>query len=101
MNATRELLRDWFGREGLKPEDVEIFHRCCDELEQAIKADTQEECRVSTESELRVRERDQAIALLDKVQEDHGILIGLWLHRNPDKYPDLSACINKIALGGN
>ena len=53
---------------------------------------------VRAELELRIKERDQAIALLDKIQEEHGILIGLWLHRNPDKFPDLSNHINKIAL---
>jgi hypothetical protein len=57
--------------------------------------------KLTAENELRTKERDQAIELLEKIQEEHGILIGFWLHRNPDKFPDLSAHINKIALEDN
>lgn len=56
--------------------------------------------RLKAELELRTKERDQAIAYLEKVEQEHGILIGLWLFRNPDKYPDLSRHVAHLAGRG-
>ena len=73
MDAVRTLLRDWLGREGLGPNEVIIFHRCCDELEAAIKADTSEECRIQAENERLTRVVEQATKYMS-IEDDEIVI---------------------------
>lgn len=107
MDNLRALRHEWFGREGLKPEEVEIFHRCCDELEQAIKADTSNEVaqtariaqleaeieRLKAELELTRKVRDQATKEMEIKYDTIWIYNGSeWvLIGSKTKTPDLYA----------
>jgi len=104
MDAVRTLLRDWLGREGLYPNEVIIFHRCCDELEAAIQADTPEECRIQAENERLLRVVGQVKHRL-RVEGNSIVVAGIVIqgrrvhcgHKDSD--PDLYAQLKGVDRG--